>query len=102
MRMKLPQVPHQIADAPGGRAAGESPVLSKSHNLTADLPASFVRTEDDHTVDQPPTFPIGWTKNGAFVLLSDGWDIRQVPARGGPGTNLTLDGKSGAFNLSNC
>jgi dipeptidyl aminopeptidase/acylaminoacyl peptidase len=65
----------------------------KTHNITAKVPASFVKTEDDHTVDQPPTLPIGWTKGGAYVLLSDGWDVWQVPARGGPGNNLTRDGK---------
>jgi dipeptidyl aminopeptidase/acylaminoacyl peptidase len=65
----------------------------KSHNITADVPASFVKTEDDHTLDQPPTFPIGWTKDGASVLLGDGWDVWQVPAGGGPGNNLTRDGK---------
>jgi dipeptidyl aminopeptidase/acylaminoacyl peptidase len=64
-----------------------------SHNITADVPASFVKTEDDHTLDQPPTFPIGWTKDGAYVLLCDDWDVWQVPAGGGPGNNLTRDGK---------
>jgi dipeptidyl aminopeptidase/acylaminoacyl peptidase len=69
----------------------------KNHNITANVPASFVKTEDDHTIDQPPTFPIGWTKDGAYVLLSDGWDIWQVSARGGPANNLTLDGKKGGI-----
>lgn len=65
----------------------------RSYNITARVPASFLKIEDDHTLDQPPTSPIGWTRDSAFVLLSDGWDIWQVPARGGPGTNLTLNGK---------
>src|SRR5262249_51142336 len=65
----------------------------KSHNVTADVPASFVNDKDDRTVDRPPTSPIGWTKDGAYVLLSDGWDVWQVPVRGGPGINLTPDGK---------
>jgi dipeptidyl aminopeptidase/acylaminoacyl peptidase len=65
----------------------------KGHNITANVPASFVNTSFDRDVDLPPISPIGWSKDGANVLLSDGWDVWQVPARGGPGKNLTLDGK---------
>jgi dipeptidyl aminopeptidase/acylaminoacyl peptidase len=65
----------------------------KSQNITSNVPASFVSTYYDRDVDLPPISPIGWTKDGAYVLLSDGWDVWQVPARGGPGNNLTLDGK---------
>jgi dipeptidyl aminopeptidase/acylaminoacyl peptidase len=65
----------------------------KGHDITADVPASFGNTVFDRDVDLPPISPIGWTRDGAYVLLSDGWDVWQVPARGGPGNNLTLDGK---------
>jgi hypothetical protein len=65
----------------------------KGHNITANMPASFVNTSFDRDVDLPPISPIGWTKDGASVLLSDGWDVWLVPARGGPGKNLTRDGK---------
>jgi dipeptidyl aminopeptidase/acylaminoacyl peptidase len=65
----------------------------KTYNITADVPASFVNTYYDRSVDLPPNSPIGWTNDCAFLLLSDGWDIWQVPARGGQGKNLTLDGK---------
>jgi hypothetical protein len=60
---------------------------------TADVPTSFGNTYYDRDVDLPPIFPIGWTKDGAYVLLSDGWDVWQVPEMGGPAKNLTLDGK---------
>jgi dipeptidyl aminopeptidase/acylaminoacyl peptidase len=65
----------------------------KSHNITVNLPALFVNTRDDQSAGQPPRSPIGWTKDGAYVVLSDGWDVYQVPVRGGPANNLTLDGQ---------
>ena len=52
---------------------------ARAANITEGLPTSFVDTEDDHNVDQPPTRPIGWAKDGTSVLLSDNWDIWQVP-----------------------
>jgi dienelactone hydrolase len=65
----------------------------KTYNITADTPASFVNAEDDHNVAKPPTRAMGWSKDGAFVLLSDNWDVWKVPVHGGPGINLTEDGK---------
>jgi dienelactone hydrolase len=69
----------------------------KSYNITKDVPTSFVNTEDDHNVVKPPRYPIGGVKDGSSVLLSDGWDIWNVPVHGGPGSNLTLDGKKGGI-----
>jgi dipeptidyl aminopeptidase/acylaminoacyl peptidase len=65
----------------------------KTHNITAGVPALSANAGDGHAADRPPTSQIGWSKDGAHVLLSDSWDIWQVPVRGGPGNNLTLDGK---------
>jgi dipeptidyl aminopeptidase/acylaminoacyl peptidase len=65
----------------------------KSYKITADTPASFVDTEDDHNVQKPPTRPMGWSKDGQWVLISDNWDIWKLPVHGGPGVNLTVDGK---------
>ena len=61
----------------------------QSHNLTKSLPTSFVDTEDDHNVVKPPTRTLGWSKDSAYVLLSDDWDIWKIPADGGPAVNLT-------------
>ena len=61
----------------------------QSHNLTKGLPVSFVDTEDDHNVVKPPTRSLGWSKDSAYVLLSDDWDIWKVPANGGAAVNLT-------------
>ncbi|MBL8172881.1 MAG: S9 family peptidase [Acidobacteria bacterium] len=65
----------------------------KSLNLTEKVPTSFVNSEDDHNVVKPPTFPVGWTKDSKSVLLSDNWDIWNVPTRGGQAVNLTVNGK---------
>jgi dipeptidyl aminopeptidase/acylaminoacyl peptidase len=65
----------------------------QSTNITAKVPTSFWDTEDDHNVVKPPIFPVGWTKDSKSVLLTDDWDIWQVPARGGNAVNLTVNGK---------
>ena len=69
-----------------------------SVNITKDVPTSFINTEDDHNVVDPPVYPrFGWTKDGKSVLLSDNWDIWQVPIKGGQGVNLTVNGKKEAL-----
>jgi acetyl esterase/lipase len=65
----------------------------QSHNITQKVPSVFYNTEDDHNIIKPPRFPVGWAKDGVSVLLSDGWDIWNVPVHGGQGTNLTGNGK---------
>jgi dipeptidyl aminopeptidase/acylaminoacyl peptidase len=65
----------------------------KSYNITRQIPAVFYDTEDDHNVTKPPERPIGWSKDSQAVLLSDGWDIWKAPVHGGPGVNLTGNGK---------
>ncbi|HEX3149920.1 MAG TPA: prolyl oligopeptidase family serine peptidase [Gemmataceae bacterium] len=66
----------------------------KSTNVTASISATlFVDTEDDHNFAKPPTPPLGWSRDGKFVLLSDRWDIWSVAVDGSGGTNLTVNGK---------
>jgi dipeptidyl aminopeptidase/acylaminoacyl peptidase len=65
----------------------------QSHRITEGAPLSFVDVEDDHNIDRPPTRPIGWSKDGSAVLLSDYWDVWKFPVHGGPAVNLTGDGK---------
>lgn len=67
--------------------------MGKSHNITKDVPTSFVNEDDDHNIVKPPDYPIGWAKDGVSVLLSDGWDIWDVPVHGGKGVNLTVNGQ---------
>jgi dienelactone hydrolase len=65
----------------------------RSVNITKDVPASFFNEDDDHNVVKPPDYPVGSTKDGLSVLLSDGWDIWRVPVNGaGKAVNLTVNG----------
>ncbi len=66
-------------------------------NITRTVPTSFINADDDHNVVKPPVSPIGWVSDGSAVWLSDGWDIWQVAAAGGVGTNLTVNGKKSAI-----
>lgn len=65
----------------------------QSRNITAGAAVSFVDAEDDHNIIKPPAPVIGWAKDSASVLLSDNWDIWQVPVANGPAVNLTMNGR---------
>lgn len=67
----------------------------KKFNITEDVPTSFINTENDQNVKNPPISPyyFGWAKDGASVLLYDNWDVWMIPTRGGKGLNLTVNGK---------
>ncbi len=67
----------------------------KTYNITKDVPTSFINTEDDHNVVDPPIYPyyFGWVKDGVSILLYDNWNVWDIPVHGGRGTNLTVNGK---------
>jgi predicted peptidase len=69
----------------------------QSRNVTASVPANFVDVEDDHNIVDPPQFPWGWSSDSRQVLLSDGWDIWQVPVAQGAPVNLTVNGTKDAL-----
>jgi dipeptidyl aminopeptidase/acylaminoacyl peptidase len=70
-------------------------VTGQERNLTAGMPVTFANVQDDHNnLVQPPEPVIGWSSDGAWVLLSDGWDIWKVSATGAPAVNLTRDGRA--------
>lgn len=62
--------------------------------ITQDVPTSFINTEDDHNVVDPPIRARGWTEDGRTVLLSDNWDVWAVDVHGESATNLTVNGKA--------
>jgi dienelactone hydrolase len=65
----------------------------KSVNITEKISdTKFIDLDDDHNVDKPPTRPLGWSKDGKHVLLSDDWDLWKVAADGSGGENLTANG----------
>ncbi len=72
----------------------------KKFNITEKVPTSFIDTEDDHNVKDPPVYPIGWEKEGKSVLLYDNWDVWGVPVHGGKGLNLTQIGKTKQIRFS--
>ena len=65
----------------------------QSYNISKQAPVSFIDEEDDHNIVKPPTRQLGWSKDGKYVLLTDNWDIWQVPVHGGQAINLTVNGK---------
>ncbi|MBM3789799.1 MAG: S9 family peptidase, partial [Acidobacteria bacterium] len=65
----------------------------QARNITKGVATSFIDTEDDHNVVNPPVRPVGWAKDGKSVLLYDNWDVWQVPAAAGAASNLTVNGR---------
>ena len=66
-----------------------------SRNITRGIPTVFGDTADDHNNLVPPPFaPMGWSKDGSSILLTDGWDVWRVSSKGGASVNLTGDGKT--------
>ncbi|MFN5332932.1 MAG: prolyl oligopeptidase family serine peptidase [Bacteroidota bacterium] len=71
-------------------------ILSNTHrNLTENLPVSFVDEEEDRNLKLALLSPLGWSSDGKYLLLRDGWDIWQVPLspKESP-TNVTQTGRS--------
>ena len=67
-------------------------------NITSTVPTSFVNREDDHNIVDPPTNVVGWTADNSSVLISDRWDIWQVPVTaGGTAVSLTVNGRKDAI-----
>lgn len=66
---------------------------ARSTNITQAVPVSFLDLDSDRDVEAPPVRPVGWAADSASVLLSDRFDVWQVPAAGGPGVNLTGNGQ---------
>lgn len=62
-------------------------------NITKTVPTSFIDTEDDHNIDRPPVPFVNWARDGKSVILSDNWDLWQVPIAAGTAKNLTVNGK---------
>ena len=68
--------------------------------ITGGVRTSFVNTDVDINQKTPPHPVIGWSGDSKYVLLSDGWDIWQVPAdatdsrgKAMAAINLTQNGK---------
>jgi dienelactone hydrolase len=71
-----------------------------TRNITSGISTSFINTDVDVNQKTPPHRVIGWSSDSKYVLLSDGWDIWQLPAEATDSrgkaiaaTNLTQNGK---------
>jgi dipeptidyl aminopeptidase/acylaminoacyl peptidase len=66
-------------------------VAKRTHtNITRDVQASFINTEDDHTVAQKPPHGVGgWTPDDRAVLLYDKYDVWEVSPDGTKSARLT-------------
>jgi acetyl esterase/lipase len=69
----------------------------QTRNITQGAPVSFVDTENDTNVLKPPTSALGWTSDSKSILISDNWDIWQVPVDAGLLVNLTVNGRKDAI-----
>lgn len=70
-------------------------------NLTKPITETkFIDTDDDHNVKDPPTRPLGWSRDGKFVLLSDDWDLWKVNTDGSGGVNISVNGKKDAVRYT--
>ena len=65
----------------------------KQVSITKSVATTFIDADNDVNVVKPPTPSLGWTKDGKYVLLSDGWDIWRVSGKDGSAVNLTVNGK---------
>ncbi len=65
---------------------------NKELNVTANIPTSFINTEDDHNIAKPLTPIVGWSSDSKYILIRDLWDIWQVNADGTGAVNLTQNG----------
>jgi dipeptidyl aminopeptidase/acylaminoacyl peptidase len=66
----------------------------RHYTISQEVPTSFINTENDRPVVDPPIYPIGWTSDSRAVLLYDNWDIWRVAVHGDRGANLTVNGKA--------
>lgn len=74
----------------------------KKYNISKDVPTSFLSEERKEIMrEKSPIRPIGWVKDGVSVLLSDNWDVWNVPVHGGTGVNLTVNGKKEGIRYQN-
>src|SRR5688500_5623249 len=63
--------------------------------ITPGEPMHLRETKNDKNTVKPPIGGglIGWSRDGAHVILRDNWDLWRVPVAGGNAVNLTGNGK---------
>jgi hypothetical protein len=63
--------------------------------VTAGVNGKFWDVEDDHNQVKPaiPGGLLGWTRDGASLVVRDNWDLWRLPVAGGAAVNLTVNGQ---------
>jgi dienelactone hydrolase len=70
-----------------------SMVNGESHPLVGRGGPTFGSQPYDYSPHHARIGPLAWSKDGAVVILSDGWDLWAVPITSGTPVNLTVDGR---------
>jgi dipeptidyl aminopeptidase/acylaminoacyl peptidase len=74
----------------------------QTRNITQTAPVSFIDTEDDHNIVNPPAGVIGWASDSKSVLLHDNWNVWQIPTTtGASAVNLTVNGRADSIRYTN-
>jgi dipeptidyl aminopeptidase/acylaminoacyl peptidase len=71
--------------------------------VTANVPAKFWDTEDDHNQVKPP-IPgglLGFSRDGAHIVVRDNWDLWRLPVSSGAALNLTGNGQRDQVRYQN-
>jgi dipeptidyl aminopeptidase/acylaminoacyl peptidase len=63
--------------------------------ITTGVAGKFWDTEDDHNQVKPaiPGGLVGWSKDGANVIVRDNWDLWRLPVSGSGAVNITGNGQ---------
>jgi acetyl esterase/lipase len=65
----------------------------QSRSITSALPTSFDKASADANTEAGPRL-LAWASDSRSVLISDGWDLWNIPVTGIRAANLTVDGKA--------
>ncbi len=70
--------------------------------ITAGVNGKFWDVEDDHNQVKPaiPGGLLGWTRDGASVIVRDNWDLWRLPVSSGAAVNITANGQRDQTPLS--
>ncbi len=70
-----------------------------THHLGDSKRMDFRDNEDDRYVVKPPAGAPAWSADGRSILVSDGWDIWQLPIESGKPNNLTSTERKGGIRF---
>jgi dipeptidyl aminopeptidase/acylaminoacyl peptidase len=74
-----------------------------TRTVTTNVPTKFWDEEDDHNQVKPAIGGglLGWSKDGASIIVRDNWDLWRLPVNGGNALNLTVNGRKDRIRYQN-